>query len=155
MLRQPADIMDDAETSPGLIHERVYCSAPTDTMDASGGWEKVPITLKKSFELHGRASGIRRPHEVDSGKRPVHLCFCLSSVQTFHKLARYVDDDVKRKLSHITNKVAAQIRNRTLADGGSVSVIAFLQNFKAVFMACSIHDAAALRLIKHFPTEPV
>lgn len=55
------------------------------------------------------------------------------------KSTRY-EDDVANKLNKMTKKTAVQMKDRTVSAKDPVSIIAFLQNFKAACNACNIHE---------------
>lgn len=58
-------------------------------------------------------------------------------------------------LNRITNNTAVQMKDRNFSGKDSVSIIAFLPDFKAACDACNFHESTAVWLLKHYPNGPV
>lgn len=67
--------------------------------------------------------------------------------KTIKKSAWY-EDDVANELKRMMNNTAVQMNDRTFSGKDPVSIIAFLQNFKATCDAWDIHEEADVWLSK-------
>lgn len=67
----------------------------------------------------------------------------------------WYDDDVARGLNRMTKKVTMQMKDETFGGRDPVSIIGFLQDFRAACNDCSIVEGAALWLFKYFLADPV
>lgn len=55
----------------------------------------------------------------------------------------------------MTKKTAVPMRNRTFNGKEPLSIVAFLQNFKAACDARNVHEGAAMWLFEHYLNRPV
>lgn len=73
----------------------------------------------------------------------------------FTKKTKHYDHHVSQNVGPMTMKITAQMNDRDFSWRDLVPIIAFLQGFKAVFDACSIHKESTFLLIKYFLTGSV
>lgn len=60
------------------------------------------------------------------------------------KKSSLYDEYLANELKNMEKKTADQLMAQTLSDKSTVSIILFLQNFKAACAACKIHNNAAM-----------
>lgn len=69
-------------------------------------------------------------------------------------LAQY-DDNMANKLNRMKPRTAVQMKDPTFYRKNRVSIIPFLQVFKAVCDACSSHDGVEVWLFRNYLNGPV
>lgn len=156
--RPPMDFSDNEDKT----NRRAYCS---------NGCEALPPSTHKDLIVNDQArqngSNSRMVQESTAillhvpGLKVISpvtdmffttLDYCTYLLTT--KSARY-DADVTNELHLLTKKTAVQMKGRTLSGTASISIIAFLQDFKSACDTCNRHEVAAMWLLEKLLTGPV
>lgn len=92
---------------------------------------------------------VMRPENKLLADAPDHI-----SSLPFKKCTRY-ENEVKKKLNKMATRTAMQMKPNIFSGKNAVSIIAFLQIFKAAYDASSNFETAGMRAFKYYAAGPV